>query len=84
MTNLLLNERRPYWPFKQVHERFVIVPVDKASNNFAIICKTFYINVIMKELGINKKGVILEITYTNTSQFPKDNFSKSKSVLLEN
>ena len=43
---------------KQVHERFVIVPVDKASNNFAIICKTFYINVIMKELGINKKGVI--------------------------
>ena len=43
---------------KYLHERFVIVPVDKASNNFAIICKTFYIQVLMKELGVNKKGMI--------------------------
>ena len=31
-----------------LHNRFVIVPVDKASNNFAIICKTFYFSVLMK------------------------------------
>ena len=37
---------------KVLHERFVIVPVDKASNNFAIICKQFYLEVLMKELGI--------------------------------
>ena len=42
----------------QVHDRFVIVPVDKASNNFAIVCKLFYIKVLMKELGINDKGII--------------------------
>nr|NIQ20721.1 hypothetical protein [Gammaproteobacteria bacterium] len=36
---------------KYIHERFVLVPVDKASNNFAIICKTFYIKQLMNELG---------------------------------
>ena len=41
-----------------LHDRFVFVPVDKASNNFAVVCKTFYIQVLMKELGINKKGMI--------------------------
>ena len=40
---------------KQLHVRFVIVPVDKASNNFAIICKKFYIETLMKELGINQE-----------------------------
>ena len=43
---------------RYLQERFVIVPVDKASNNFAVICKTFYIQVLMKELGVNKKGII--------------------------
>ena len=31
-----------------LQDRFVIVPVDKASNNFAIVCKTFYIHVLIK------------------------------------
>ena len=35
-----------------LHNRFVIVPVDKASKNFAIICKAFYIKVLMQELGV--------------------------------
>ena len=35
----------------------VIVPVDKASNNFAIICKKFYLEVLMKELGFSN-GVV--------------------------
>ena len=34
-----------------LHDRFVIVPVDKASNNFAVICRKFYLEVLMKELG---------------------------------
>ena len=40
-----------------LQDRFVIVPVDKASNNFAIICKKFYLEVLMKELGI-ANGII--------------------------
>ena len=38
---------------KELHSRFIIVPVDKASNNFAIICKKFYFEVLMNELGLN-------------------------------
>ena len=29
-----------------LHDRFVVVPVDKASNNFGILCKSFYLDVI--------------------------------------
>ena len=34
-----------------LHEKFVFVPTDKAGNNIAIICKTFYITKSMEELG---------------------------------
>ena len=34
----------------EIHEKFVVVPADKASNN---ICKTHYINCLMEELGMS-------------------------------
>ena len=34
------------------HSRFVIVPIVKASSNFAFICKSFYIKTLLKEVGI--------------------------------
>ena len=42
-----------------LHDRFVIVPVDKASNNFRIVCKSFYLDVIKNELGISDDGNII-------------------------
>ena len=36
----------------------MIVPVDKASNNFGIVGKKFYLEVIQKELGISYSGNI--------------------------
>ena len=38
-----------------MHKKFLISPIDKASNNFAIICKKFYLEVIQGELGISEK-----------------------------
>ncbi len=35
-----------------LHEEFVFVPTDKASNNIAVICKSFYIQQSLKELGL--------------------------------
>jgi hypothetical protein len=35
-----------------VHKKFVIVPIDKAANNVAIICKRFYLSSILQELGV--------------------------------
>ena len=42
-----------------LHDRFVIVPVDKASNNIGIVYKSFYLNVIKNELGISDDGNII-------------------------
>ena len=35
-----------------LHEKFVIVPIDKAANNYAFICKKYYIAKLMKEVGM--------------------------------
>ena len=37
---------------ENLHNKFVLVPIDKASNNIAIICKRFYIEKLLKEVGI--------------------------------
>ena len=36
----------------RLKSRFVITPVDKASNNFCFTCKKYYFEVMCKELGI--------------------------------
>ena len=38
---------------RRLHKNFIIVPVDKASNNFSFICKKFYLKVLMDELGFD-------------------------------
>ena len=35
-----------------LHKKFVVVPIDKAANNVAIICKRFYLSSILQELGV--------------------------------
>ena len=34
----------------------MLVPINKASNNIAIICKRFYVKVILEEIGILDVG----------------------------
>ena len=51
-TNLLNKQ------IVNIHKHFVITNVDKASNNFAFICKKFYINKIKEELGIRDGRVV--------------------------
>ena len=43
---------------KEFQERFVITNIDKAGNNFGIVCKKYYIDVLKKELGINNRADI--------------------------
>ena len=37
----------------RLHENFVIVPADKASNNYTFVCKKYYISILIEELGLN-------------------------------
>ena len=52
--------------FKDLHDKFVFVPIDKASNNIAIICKRLYASVIYNELDY---GNILSSNICGTYQF---------------
>jgi hypothetical protein len=34
-----------------LHDKYVIVPADKASNNIVFVCKSYYFECLIKELG---------------------------------
>ena len=36
----------------RLHENFVIVPADKASNNYTFVCKRYYVDILIEELGL--------------------------------
>ena len=38
----------------KLHANYVLVPADKAANNVIIVCKKYYLDTLVKELGINK------------------------------
>ena len=38
---------------KQIQSHFIIVPIDKASNNYSFICKKLYIGFMDKEMAIH-------------------------------
>ena len=36
-----------------IHDKYVVVPADKAPNNIVFVCKTYYIQCLINELGID-------------------------------
>jgi hypothetical protein len=53
-----------------IHDKYVIVPADKASNNIVFVCKSYYFECLIKELVINS-NTSSNTTYKPTS-FDKD------------
>ena len=53
-----------------LHDKYFIVPADKASNNIVFVCKSYYFKCLIKELGINN-NTSSNTTYKPTS-FDKD------------
>ena len=53
-----------------LHDIYVIIPADKASNNIVFVCKSYYFECLIKELGINS-NTSRNTTYKPTS-FDKD------------
>ena len=42
----------------KLHDKFVVTTVDKAANNFAVICKKFFFTVLLNELGFDKDSFL--------------------------
>ena len=73
----------------EIHEKFVIVPADKASNNIVFVCKTHHINCLMEELGMNtmtgkksKRKVQGNPTYNLTAMSKDKILQNHHSVML--
>ena len=59
-----------------LHDKYVIVPADKASNNIVFVCISYYFECLIKELGINSN------TSSNTTYKPTS-FASFLDLYLE-
>ena len=57
----------------ELHNQFVLVPVDKASKNVAIICKSFYLQIIHKEL--QSENIYKHLPLTNEEEIIQSHLS---------
>ena len=94
-TNPILKDPEVSEYLKSMHAKYVFVPIDKAANNVAIICKRYYAEVILKEIGVvgpesstyikaNKSAeeIIDEnITYTKRMGFEVNDKEKSLPIM---
>ena len=56
-----------------LHNKYVFVPADKAPNNIIIICKRYYIETLIKELGLDNCSTPTgNSTYTSFQMSSKD------------
>ena len=52
-SNPILKQPDVIQHLEELHQKYVFVPIDKAANNVAIVCKKHYVEVILKEIGVN-------------------------------
>ena len=63
----------------RLHENFVIVPAEKASNNYTFVCKRHYVSILSEELGLN--SLPGNHTYNLTDFSASEVLDNHKSVL---
>ena len=56
---------------QKLHANYVLVPADKVTNNVIIVCKKYYIDILVKELGINNVNI------NNPTYIPTDDSFKT-------
>ena len=61
-----------------LHDKYVVVPADKAPNNIIFVCKRHYIDCLITELGIESNG---NPTYTATTLSKEEIINNHKSVI---
>ena len=72
-TKPVLKDENVIQYLKDLHSRYVIVPIDKAANNVSIICKRFYVMRLLKEVGaIGKSDPTYEISNINPIELVND------------
>ena len=72
-----------------LHNKYVFVPADRAPNNVIIICKRYYIETLIKELGLDSCSTPTENSNYTSCQMSSedivnthDTFRKSLGIEL--
>ena len=55
-TNPILKQPEVVDYLNLFHQKYVMTPIDKTSNNVSVICKRYYVEVVLKEIGILGNG----------------------------
>jgi hypothetical protein len=64
---------------RRLHDNFVLVPADKASNNIVFVCKNYYYECLLNELGFTTTSG--NTTYTRTNLTRDEILQNHLSVL---
>ena len=78
----VLKDKNIIKDLQTLHNKFVIVPIDKASGNVAFICQRHYANVLIKELGLENTDNTSP-TYMKVSK-PINNIVSANKTFLKN
>ena len=78
-TKQVLKDAEALSALADLHSKFVVVPIDKASNNVALICKRFYIQKLLDEVGVPGD---MSPTYKLSERNPEDVIADN-SILCE-
>ena len=89
LTSKVLQNANVKTCLSDLHNKYVFVPTDKALNDIIIICKRYYIETLIKELGLdNCSTPIGNSTYTSCQMSfedivdTHDTFMKSLGIEL--
>ena len=47
----ILNSDKHLKSLRQLHSKYVLVPADKASNNVIVVCKKYYLEIVLREVN---------------------------------
>ena len=80
----ILKDRDVILYLENLHSKYVLVPIDKASNNVAIICKKFYIERIVQEIGLyGSPSDTYEVSSKNIKDVISNNIELCSNLKLD-
>jgi len=83
-TNPILKQTEVLEYLAELHKKYVLVPIDKAANNVAIICKKYYVDVILNEIdSITSQTDTYSPSHKSKDEIMFDNIQYSKRLGLK-
>ena len=82
-TNPILKQPDIVQYLQNFHKKYVLVPIDKAANNVAIICKRHYVEVILKEIRVSPENNTYVSSQLSSNEIIFNNIEYAKNLGLK-